>query len=80
MTLTFDRNAYGSLLLQYQPKVIQSEEENEAAIALATELEHRANLTTEESTLLDLLVTLIDRKSTRLNSSHRNTSRMPSSA
>jgi HTH-type transcriptional regulator / antitoxin HigA len=60
MTLTFDRNAYGSLLLQYQPKVIQSEEENEAAIALAIELEHRANLTTEESALLDLLVTLID--------------------
>jgi HTH-type transcriptional regulator / antitoxin HigA len=60
MTLTFNRNAYGSLLLQYQPKVIQSEEENEAAIALATELEHRANLTTEESALLDLLVTLIE--------------------
>ena len=60
MTLTFDRNAYGSLLLQYQPKVIQSEEDNEAAITLATELEHRANLTTEESALLDLLVTLIE--------------------
>jgi HTH-type transcriptional regulator / antitoxin HigA len=60
MTLTFNRNAYGSLLLQYQPKVIQSEEENEAAIALAMELEHRANLTTEESALLDLLVTLIE--------------------
>jgi HTH-type transcriptional regulator/antitoxin HigA len=60
MTLTFDRNAYGSLLLQYQPKVIQSEEENEAAIALATELEHRAHLTTEESALLELLVTLIE--------------------
>lgn len=60
MTLTFDRNAYGSLLLQYQPKVIRSETENEAAIALASELEHRANLTTEESALLDLLVTLIE--------------------
>jgi HTH-type transcriptional regulator / antitoxin HigA len=60
MTLTFNRNAYGSLLLQYQPKVIQNEEENEAAITLATELEHRANLTTEESALLDLLVTLIE--------------------
>jgi HTH-type transcriptional regulator / antitoxin HigA len=60
MTLTFDRNAYGSLLSQYQPKVIQSEAENEAAIAIALELEHRANLTTEESALLDLLVTLIE--------------------
>jgi HTH-type transcriptional regulator / antitoxin HigA len=60
MTLTFDRNAYGSLLSQYQPKVIQSEAENEAAISLALELEHRANLTTEESALLDLLVTLIE--------------------
>jgi HTH-type transcriptional regulator / antitoxin HigA len=60
MPLTFDQNAYGSLLLQYQPKLIQSEEENEAAIALATELEHCANLTTEESAPLDLLVTLLE--------------------
>ena len=60
MTLTFDRNAYGNLLSQYQPKVIQSEVENDAAIALATELEHRENLTTEESALLDLLVALIE--------------------
>ena len=31
-------------------------------------------------TIIDNQLKLIDRKSTRLNSSHRNTSRMPSSA
>ncbi|MGB8702865.1 MAG: transcriptional regulator [Thermosynechococcaceae cyanobacterium] len=60
MNLTFDRNTYGNLLIQYQPKVIQSEAENEAAIAIAEELEHRANLTTEESAFIELLVTLIE--------------------
>jgi HTH-type transcriptional regulator/antitoxin HigA len=60
MTRTIDREAYANLLAQYQPKVIETEEENEAALALAEELEHR-DRTPEEDAFLDLLVTLIEK-------------------
>ena len=49
------------LLTEYQPKTITTEEENEQAIALAQDLEHRANLTAEEQMLLELLVILIEK-------------------
>jgi HTH-type transcriptional regulator / antitoxin HigA len=61
MTLTFNPDTYGSLLAQYRPRVITSESENDTAITLAEELEHRANRTSEEEALLDLLVTLIEK-------------------
>ena len=61
MTLTFNRKIYGALLVKYQPKVIMTETENEEAIALAQELEHRLIRTPEEEALLDLLVTLIEK-------------------
>lgn len=61
MTHTLDPDTYASLLAQYQPKVIETEAENDAAIALAEELEHRPQRTPEESAFLDLLVTLIER-------------------
>ena len=60
MTRTIDKEVYANLLAQYQPKVIETEEENEAALALAEELEHR-DRTPEEDALLDLLVTLIEK-------------------
>ena len=60
MTRTINRESYAKLLAQYQPKIIETESENEAAIALAEELEHRAR-TPEEDALLDLLVTLIEK-------------------
>lgn len=60
MTRTFNKESYASLLAQYQPKIIETEEENEAAIALALELEHR-DRTPEEDVLLELLVTLIEK-------------------
>lgn len=60
MTRTFSKESYASLLAQYQPKIIETEEENEAAIALAEELEHR-DRTPEEDVLLELLVTLIEK-------------------
>ena len=60
MTRTINREFYAKLLAKYQPKVIETEEENEAAIALAEELEHR-DRTPEEDALLDLLVTLIEK-------------------
>lgn len=40
MPHTFNLEFYGSLLAQYKPKVIETEEENEAAISLAEALEH----------------------------------------
>ncbi len=61
MTRTFSPESYASLLAQYQPKVIETESDNDAAIALAEELEHRPNRTPEEDVLLELLVTLIEK-------------------
>lgn len=61
MTLTFNPEAYTSLLIQYQPKPITNDAEYESAIALVSELEHRSNLTTEAETLLELLLTLIEK-------------------
>ncbi len=61
MTLTFNPDTYGSLLARYRPKIITSEIENDAAIAIAQELEHRSSRTPEEEALLELLVTLIDK-------------------
>ncbi len=61
MTLTFNPETYASLLAQYKPKVIKTDEENEQAIALAEELAHRENRTGEESALFDLLLALIEK-------------------
>jgi HTH-type transcriptional regulator / antitoxin HigA len=61
MIHTFNPETYGRLLAQYRPKPIETEAENEAAIALALELEHRSSRTPEEDTLLALLVTLIEK-------------------
>lgn len=61
MIHTFNRESYANLLAQYQPKVIGTESENEAAIVLALELEHRLNRTPEEDAFLELLVTLIEK-------------------
>jgi HTH-type transcriptional regulator / antitoxin HigA len=59
MTHTIDRGIYGELLAQHQPKAIETEAENEAAILLAESLEHRQR-TSEEDALLNLLVILIE--------------------
>ncbi len=61
MTRTLNPDAYASLLAQYRPKVIETEAENDATIALAEELEHRQEPTPEEKALLELLVRLIER-------------------
>jgi HTH-type transcriptional regulator / antitoxin HigA len=61
MTLTFNPESYTDLLVRYQPKPLTKDTEYEAAIALAEELEHRPHLTLEEETLLELLVTLIEK-------------------
>lgn len=61
MTSTFNPESYGKLLAEYQPKTITNAQENEQAIALAQNLEHRPNRTPEEDMLLELLVTLIEK-------------------
>jgi HTH-type transcriptional regulator/antitoxin HigA len=60
MTYTINRSVYGDLLAQYQPKAIETEAENEAAIILAESLEHR-QCTPEEDALLELLIILIEK-------------------
>ncbi|NJO99035.1 MAG: transcriptional regulator [Pleurocapsa sp. CRU_1_2] len=61
MTLTINPSDYAQLLAKYQPKVIGNEAENDRAIELAQELEHKVNRSNEEDTILELLVTLIEK-------------------
>jgi HTH-type transcriptional regulator / antitoxin HigA len=61
MTRTFNTKSYTDLLVQYQPKPIETEAENDRAIALAQELEHRPTKTPEEEIFLELLITLIEK-------------------
>ena len=72
MTLTFDSNRYSSLLSQYQPRIIKTEDENEIFLEIVETLLSRNNLTPEEDTLLELLVKLIEdfeEKSYQINAS-----------
>ena len=61
MTLTINPSDYAQVLAKYQPKVIETETENDRAIELAQELEHKANRSNEEDAILELLVTLIEK-------------------
>ncbi len=61
MTPTINLEAYTQLLTQYKPRVISTESENEVAIAVCLELEHRPERTPEEDSMLALLVTLIEK-------------------
>ncbi len=61
MTLTINPSDYAQLLAKYQLKVIETEAENNRAIELAQELEHKANRSSEEDAILELLVTLIEK-------------------
>lgn len=61
MTLTINPKSYAQLLAFYQPKVIETEVENDRAISFASELEHKVARTTEEDAILELLITLIEK-------------------
>ena len=61
MTLTTNPSDYVQLLAKYQPKVIETEEENDRALSIANELEHKDNRTIEEDKILELLITLIEK-------------------
>ena len=61
MTLTINPEFYTELLARYQPKVIETEAENEQMIQLAQELEHKQNRSLEDETMLELLIALIEK-------------------
>jgi len=61
MTLTTNPESYTQLLAKYQPKIIETEAENDRVIALVQELEHKANRSLEEDAILELLLTLIEK-------------------
>lgn len=61
MTLTINPKVYGDLLVQYQPKIITTEEENSQALSVVESLTHKSDLTPEEDQLLELLITLIEK-------------------
>jgi HTH-type transcriptional regulator/antitoxin HigA len=52
---------YSKLLVEYQPKLIKTEEENERALAIVEELMHRKNRSPEENELYELLIALIEK-------------------
>lgn len=62
MTTQYNPKAYGELLIQTLPGVIETEEENEKALAIVERLMDKGenNLSPEEDRLLRLLVTLIE--------------------
>ena len=62
MTANYDPKAYAKLLVEYLPGVIQTEEENEKALAIVLHLMKKGERgrSPEESRLLELLATLIE--------------------
>lgn len=60
MTLTINSDVYSQLLSKYQPRIIKTEAENEEFLEVVEELLARQKLTPEESTILELLVKLIE--------------------
>jgi HTH-type transcriptional regulator/antitoxin HigA len=60
MTAIINRERYAELLSKYQPRIIKTEKENEAFLAIAEELMARPQLNLEEDVFLELLVHLIE--------------------
>jgi HTH-type transcriptional regulator/antitoxin HigA len=60
MTFTLDRAAYGSLLVEHQPTVINSEEDFNRALISIERLVDREDLSAEEASLLELLSILVE--------------------
>ncbi len=59
-TLTINSEIYSKLLSKYQPRIIQTEAENDYFLEVVEELLACKNLTPEENAILDLLVKLIE--------------------
>ena len=61
MTLTFNSQKYQKLLVNYQPKLIRTEDENQKALAIVEELMCRQNRSLEENEFYELLILLIEK-------------------
>ena len=61
MTLTFNPDKYKELLINYKPKIIRNEEENEKLLAIVEELMHRSNRSIEENEPYELLIILVEK-------------------
>jgi HTH-type transcriptional regulator / antitoxin HigA len=61
MTLTLNKLEYGALLVDIQPKVITTEEENDRALSIVENLLSEENLSPEKEQILRLLVSLIEK-------------------
>jgi HTH-type transcriptional regulator / antitoxin HigA len=59
MTLIFNREQYAELLIKYQPKVIETEEEYRQALAVVEYFVFKKDRTLEEIALYDLAVMLV---------------------
>jgi HTH-type transcriptional regulator/antitoxin HigA len=60
MTLTFDRETYSKLLVEFQPQVITSEEEYDQTLAAVEKLMACKNRLPEQTAILKLLVALVE--------------------
>ena len=58
---SINTDTYGTLLVRSQPRVIQTEQDYDRALALVEKLMHSSNLTAEEDQLLELWVALIEK-------------------
>ncbi|MEE3719644.1 transcriptional regulator [Tumidithrix elongata RA019] len=61
MTLTLNKEVYGSLLADIQPQLITNEAENERALNIVENLLADENLSPEQEQILKLLVALIEK-------------------
>lgn len=61
MTMTFSRDRYRDLLLEYQPKLIKTEVENEQALVIVEKLMHLSNRTPEQQELYELMIVLVEK-------------------
>lgn len=60
MTISLDKNTYSQLLVEYQPKVITTEEEYDHALETVEKLMADQQRTPEQTAILQLLVTIIE--------------------
>jgi HTH-type transcriptional regulator/antitoxin HigA len=61
MTLNLNKLEYGALLVDIQPKVIGTEEENDRALSIVEDLMAEEKLSPEKEQILRLLVSLIEK-------------------
>jgi HTH-type transcriptional regulator / antitoxin HigA len=61
MTLTFSKDKYKELLSKYQPKLIETETENEQTLELIEGLMYLESRSPEQEAIYDLLIVLVEK-------------------